>query len=251
MRNVSIQELKKIPIKTKINSVWSELNDNVSGDWDSIMSNVHGIVCWFLSKVSKFYDLEDIKTIFDIGSLNGAESYFFGQILPHCKVYSFEANPKSAKMVIDNQKEFSDRLMCVQKAVTNYDGTADFHITRGNVGASSLLVPTGGPAGTDFEKVTVECTTIDSFCKQNFIDKVDLVWMDLQGNELNALKGMGEYIHNIKAIHTEVGNQSYYIGQSLHPEITNYLSQQGFIKYPEAYQCGSNWEEDVLYIRKR
>jgi len=56
------------------------------------------------------------------------------------------------------------------------------------------------------------------------ISKVDIIWMDLQGAELLALKGIGNYLHNVQYIHTEACNLEIYTNQSIFPEINDYLS---------------------------
>jgi len=39
------------------------------------------------------------------------------------------------------------------------------------------------------EQIEVPATTIKNFCLKNDVTGIDLLWMDMQGSELNALKG--------------------------------------------------------------
>lgn len=258
MKNVSIEQLKNIKINKKIKNAHDGMYDNVHGDefnpskWDRILEEAYNRICWFLSKLSQTHDLNDVKVIFDVGSLNGAEAIYMGQILPHAKVYSFDANPIAALMIRDNQKQYDDRFNCIQKAVSDYNGTATFHLLpSASQGASSLLKPIGGIVpGIDnvYTTISVECTTIEQFCKDNSIDHVDLLWIDAQGTELNVLKGIGPDISKVKTVYAETGKIAYYENHTLEPEITAYLQKYNFVKQ-DKFNNGNIWEEDNLYIR--
>ncbi len=247
------EELEKINIDKKINSVVEYVGDNIAGNWDPVMNNVRRHVCFFLSMIAKKHDLSNIKTILDIGSLNGAESVFFAQLLPNCTVHSFDANPNACKSIKDNQKKYPN-LFCHNLAISNIEDNVDFYLTAENIGASSLLKPMLGTGyvGNSCSKIKVKCTTVEKFCKENNISNIDLIWMDLQGNELNALKGIGNLLNNVKGICSEVGLIPYYEGHSLYNEIYNYLKTFGFERdftpIPFEHNCGA-FEDDMIFIK--
>ena len=86
------------------------------------------------------------------------------------------------------------------------------YITR-NKGSSSLLQPIkdanqfweGNPLLTQKE-VKVDITTIDSYCQKQNIKSIDILKMDVQGNEINVLKGAKQMLKEkrIKLIFTEI-----------------------------------------------
>jgi len=247
------EELVGIKIETKINTVWDILNDNVGGYCDEAMEHARKFVCLFLSIVSKKHNLNDIKMIFDIGSCNGAESVYLAQLLPNCIVHSFDANPNACINIKDNQKKYTN-LHCHNLAISNFEGDVDFYLTEDNIGASSLLKPMLGigPVGNKFSKITAKCTTINKFCEENNITNIDLIWMDLQGNELNALKGMDKMLPKIKGICSEVGLTPYYEGHTLYKDIYAYLKSFGFerdlTKIPFNHLC-HHFEDDAIFIK--
>ena len=51
----------------------------------------------------------------------------------------------------------------------------------------------------------------------------DLLWMDLQGAELMALRGARETLRSVKVIHIEVSFRPMYVGQALFWDIDDYL----------------------------
>ena len=61
------------------------------------------------------------------------------------------------------------------------------------------------------------------------IPKVDIIWMDLQGAELLALKGLGDFIKDLIYIHTEVSYKEMYTGQVMYNELNNFITSNGFI----------------------
>jgi FkbM family methyltransferase len=253
---ISYEDFLKKPIdKSKITSVWSKINDIQDGYWDFVVHTNHKYISFLLSETSQYFDLEDIKYIFDVGSLNGIESVYFSQFLPNSKVYSFEANPDSAVLVKENQKCYPNTY-CINKAISNYDGKNIFYLLPGNIGASSLLKPSGGYAGDKYDTIEVEVITIKKFCEENSIPNIDILWMDLQGNELNALKGMGDMLYNTKIICSEIGLKSSYENHTLYDEIVNYLEKYGFEvsekDYPFTYIRNKDGLEcDFIFINKK
>ena len=45
--------------------------------------------------------------------------------------------------------------------------------------------------------VEVKTKKIETYCLENNIKNIDFIWMDVQGAELNIIKGMGEFKEKI------------------------------------------------------
>jgi hypothetical protein len=71
--------------------------------------------------------------------------------------------------------------------------------------------------------------------------------LDIQGAELKALKGIVDWRY-IDAIFTEINYREMYKGCALEPEITEFLSNKGFVKVEEV-DTGCGWG-DALYIKR-
>ena len=108
-------------------------------------------------------------------------------------------------------------------------------------------------------KIQVDVVTINKFAKQNNIQNIDLVWMDVQGNELRVLKGMTDYLSKVKMIQTEAGVKEYYENHTLFYEIKDFLSNYGFeiiyntLEGGRDFNDGVTWEfeTDVIFVNKR
>jgi len=253
----SYEHIFKQPVDMKFNSAWDKLNDNLEkNQFKNIIENIYQEVSFFLFRASTVIDLKSTKTFFDLGSLNGIESSFVAQLMPNCKVYSFEARDSAAKMVQDNLKRYTN-AKCICSAVGDKNDTIEFFITPDNIGASSALEPTGGPAGSNSEKTSVPCVRLDTFCENEKIDSIDLIWMDLQGFEIKALEGLGNLLDTTKAIHTEACKIAYYKDQPIINELKDYLENKGFImdNYKRPFNYGGDinihkYEGDIIFLRK-
>jgi hypothetical protein len=90
-----------------------------------------------------------------------------------------------------------------------------------------------------------------NWCKQNVIDKIDIIWIDVQGAELNVFKGGENILKNTKVIFTEVGLKAYYEGHSLKKDIDNYLLNLGFKEISDSFELnGFDYEANTIYIKE-
>lgn len=195
--------------------------------------------------------------IFDIGSRDCLQSIEFYNTFPNAKIYAFECNPNTIEICKKNIENYSDRITLIEGAVCDYDGEIKFYpinqektITTwedGNPGASSIFKSNGKYTVEKYiqDEITTNCHRLDTIIDKYNIPKVDIIWMDLQGAELLALKGMGNYLRNVKYIHTEVSYKEMYTGQVMFNELNDYILANGFnIKNKLSFR---GWQEDIIY----
>lgn len=208
---------------------------------------------------TKFENKEDIKVIFDIGSCHCLESVEFSKTYPLAQIVAFEANPVSYQVCLDNSRDYSS-IKVVNTAINDFDGECSFYpmdkektITTwedGNQGASSLFLANG--AYDHIEKyvqyeIKIPCTRLDTYCSENDIHQVDLIWMDLQGAELKALQSLGELLDTVKVIHTELEMNPMYHGQCLFQDVYQFLLQKDF-----SLVCGNTsatFGTDFIFVK--
>ena len=82
-------------------------------------------------------------------------------------------------------------------------------------------------------KTQIRTTTIDEFCKENNISKIDILKMDIQGAELLALKGAITKLKNhlISLIYSETIFSLSYDKGALYHEIADFLAKYGYTLY--------------------
>lgn len=83
-------------------------------------------------------------------------------------------------------------------------------------------------AGLDFT-VEIETTTLDDFCGEENIETIDFLHMDVQGAELQVLRGASKSLsQGILAIKTEVSFSRIYNDQPLFTDVDLFLREQGY-----------------------
>jgi len=199
--------------------------------------------------------------IFDIGSRDCLQSIEFYNIFPNARIYAFECNPNTLGLCKKNIEKYSDRITLIEGAVCDYDGTIKFYpinqketITTwsdGNPGASSIFKSNGNYTIEKYvqDEITTNCHRLDSVMNKYSIPKVDIIWMDLQGAELLALKGLGNYLENVKYIQTEVSHIEMYSEQVMYNDLNDFIISKGFIIKNDLSLSG--WQEDVIYENQK
>ena len=195
--------------------------------------------------------------IFDIGSRDCVQSIEFYNAFPNSKIYAFECNPNTLDICKKNIERYSDRITLIEGAVCDYDGNIIFYpinqektITTwedGNPGASSIFKSNGKYSIETYiqDEITTQCHRLDSIMNKYCIPNVDIIWMDLQGAELLALKGLGNYLQNVKYIYTEVSHKEIYSGQVMFNELNDFILSNDFSIINNLYLQG--WQEDAIY----
>jgi len=213
----------------------------------------------FINKISPI-DMEKEYIIFDIGSRDCQQSIEFYQKFPKSKIYSFECNPNTLPICKKNIESYSDRISLIEGAVCDYDGEIKFYpinqektVTTwkdGNPGASSIYKSNGTYTVEKYvqDEITTNCHRLDSVMKKYDISRVDIIWIDLQGAELLALKSLGDHIKNVKYIHTEVSHKPIYTGQVMFNELNEFIKSHGFNMINSIY--GKGWQEDAIYEKQ-
>jgi FkbM family methyltransferase len=200
---------------------------------------------------------EEELVIFDVGSRDCAQSVEFYEAFANSRIVAFECNPQTLPLCAAAAAARADRLTLVPKAVHEYDGVCAFFpidpaqtITSwsdGNPGASSLFRANGKYEHEHYvqTETSVECTTLASAAAALNITNVDLIWIDLQGAELLALKGLGPLLDHVRFIHIELTFREMYSGQAMFRDVHSFLHEHGFELVVSV--SGRGWQEDGIY----
>lgn len=127
------------------------------------------------------------------------------------------------------------------------DGEATLHLTR-DPQSSSLYRPNPSalrrypelwrhePSGTQ----TIVTTTIDSWALGAELARIDALKVDVQGAELDVLRGAERSLESARVIETEVEFQELYEGQPLFCDVDRFLRERGFglWRLREIHHCG-------------
>jgi FkbM family methyltransferase len=159
-----------------------------------------------------------------------------------------EANPK---LVDKLRTKFDNSSHKVINAALWSESNAElqFHLTSNS--QSSSLLELGNhidhfPDIIEVGTFTVLTKRIDSF--RDDLAGVDFINLDIQGAELEALKGAGKILEQIKWVYTEVNKSEVYKGCAKVWELDAFLSEKGFKRIATRWSHGEDWG-DALYAR--
>ena len=123
----------------------------------------------------------------------------------------------------------------IDLAVTDFDGTTTFHkidphrtVTTwadGNPGASSLFVASGKYPIEQYVQtpVRVRAGRLDVLIDAESIPAPELLWIDLQGAELAALRGLGRHLSRVGIVYVELSFLDIYDGQPMARDVIRFL----------------------------
>ncbi len=213
-----------------------------------------------------FYHFRDLvkvtePVIFDVGAYTGKTVEQFKSSFPKSWIHAFEPFDESFT-IMKNRLQKMDRMIYNNIAIGDSVVESDtFYITE-NEGSSSLLRPRRSAnrfwKDTPLliqKKVNVRVKTIDKYCEEQNINKIDILKLDVQGNEMKVLNGASRMLRDksIKLIFTEISIAPNYKNQSEIDEVVNLLRSHGyriFNFFKMKHMGGKLIECDVLFYSK-
>jgi FkbM family methyltransferase len=107
------------------------------------------------------------------------------QVGPQGRVFSFEPGPENFAVLTRNvEANLYANVVCVQKAVAQYNGTSRLFLSR-FCGSHSLV---GEPAEHTGQSLDVETVRLDSVPG---LERIDVLKVDVEGAELEVLESLG------------------------------------------------------------
>lgn len=122
--------------------------------------------------------------IIDIGAHVGYYTRIFSKFAgKKGVVYAFEPEEENFNLLKKNVKNLKN-VKIIKKALSDRDGFIDFYIAPNHTGLHSILSDNSRQ-----NKTRIMAQTLDNFIKEEKIQKVDLIKMDIEGGEPFALAG--------------------------------------------------------------
>lgn len=146
------------------------------------------------------------KVLFDIGANRREYTKALLQNFPDAQIHSFEPARETYKTLKKNVR--AENVKLNNFGISNEISESILYYDKENSGWASLYNRQLDYFGVDFSKSeTVRLDTLDHYCRENNVRHIDLLKLDIEGNELNALKGATELLaeKRIKVIQIEFG----------------------------------------------
>ncbi len=193
--------------------------------------------------------------IFEAGGHYGVDTIKFAKKWPHSTIISFEPNPHAFEKHLETTRDFSN-IHGFHLAVNNYNGTAILNVCYGTTGddpifegASSLLEASEGmKIHYQGPKVEVPCVVLDDWCRENGVENIDFMWLDLEGLELQILKCSPKILKTVKVIYTETNFYKFRKGTTKYKDLRAFLQKSGFKVLAHWYN--ENLQGNAIFVRQ-
>lgn len=203
---------------------------------------------------------ESVQVIIDGGASIGDTSAAFCKFFPKAIVHAFEPYPPFQER-IRTKSLISPAIRLVPLALAEKTADSLMRVNESE-GTNSLLE--GDPEGKGSiyggllkEKgtVSVKTTSLDDWLDQMKIAQVDILKLDIQGFELEAIKGVSKSLNNgnISALLCEIMFSKCYKGQPTWTELVNEIGRHGYTLYnffDHQYANGQLRQADGIFFHE-
>ncbi len=153
------------------------------------------------------------RTFLDVGSYDGrhlSNTLFFEEL--GWRGICVEADPAAFKTLVQNRK-----CICVNVACSDHEGSVEFFSEENRpMGTTSAQAAEKLKAGWNFQAAgaqTIPARTVDSLLREHGMPQVDFVSIDVDGGEVDVLKGFNLAQANPKLICIETNPKQVKAGK--------------------------------------
>ena len=198
----------------------------------------------WLFDVQRFSGTKKAGYIVDAGANIGQTAKIICQYFPKASVFCFEPVSSTFKQLVGNLSNFPN-IEFISKALGERAAKQTIQLHQ----YSEINTLAGNDLRTDDltgETEEVEILTLDAFCSARDISHLDILKMDVQGWELNVLRGSSDLIKNgrIHFVYSEVGFNPAEADMQHFSELNDFLEKNGFrlSGFYEPYRSGARRE---------
>ena len=191
--------------------------------------------------------------ILEAGAHSGSDTVRMAHAFPRSIIYAFEPEPNAYKKLIKKTYGYNN-IHTYNIALGDKNEKRKLYVSENLLDASSsLLLQTQiskeiHPELKLNRSVEVTVRTIDSWAQENNINRIDFMWLDMQGNELQAIKSAKNLLRTVKAIYTEVLKYNTYEGAPLYQEFKEWMEREGFTAKIEREIYDE--QVNILFVKK-
>ncbi len=173
------------------------------------------------NKIISYFKNKENPVILDVGAYLLEDSIIFGNLFPKGRIYSFECDPRNINVL--QQLEYPMNIYLEHFAIGNVDGEVDFYqskdidFSRAWQLSGSIHKPTGHleeyTVRFETAPIKVEGMKLDTWYQTAGIDKIELLWVDVNGGEGDFLLGAEEVLKKTHLLWIETFDKQMYENQ--------------------------------------
>ncbi|MBC5792917.1 MAG: FkbM family methyltransferase [Nanohaloarchaea archaeon] len=182
-------------------------------------------------------ELDESDTFYDIGANIGTHACFAGKT--GAKVYGFEPFPKNAEHLRRNFELNSINGKVFEVALMNQNSEMMLKEESGEAGEGEASISNQGDMSTETWKG-------DDFISEHEIEQPDVIKIDVEGAELEVLKGLEKTLETANTLFIELhGDRIKKFGGS-EAELKKFLKDKEF----KLYDVGSRESENHIKVKR-
>lgn len=190
----------------------------------------------------------DIRGVIHVGA------HFAGEVEHYVahdvsNIVFFEPLSECYSVLLENIKKYNINIKTHQIALGNLNGFIDINVSTNNKASSSVLNPKEHfhlhPEVEFLQKERVRIQRLDDFGYQQY----NLLVIDVQGYELEVLKGAEKTLNHIDYLYCEVNRGEVYENNCMINDLDEFLSKFNFSRVETEWWCGNGMWGDALYLR--
>jgi 2-O-methyltransferase len=173
------------------------------------------------------------SVIVELGANDGADSLKLINIVKPKKLYCFEPHPQAIQKFKQRMKGIKNCEL-FDYAISNKNGKTDFYLAEGNWNnapmdwGSSINKPKNITKDFPFisykNKIKVKTITLDKWAEKQGIEKIDFMWVDIEGAEREFIQGgLKTLKEKVKYLYIEVCDDEYFENEPTEEEIKRML----------------------------
>lgn len=163
--------------------------------------------------------------IFDVGAHKGSYTEYVLSEIPAADCFLFEPNKYLCSFLKSRHKAFNTLVGAVS-------GPQDFYECEGKWDELSSMYKRPVFNGLPVSAGKVACITIDQFCSDMSIERIDLLKIDVEGAELDVLRGAEKMLSDKKITFLQVEYGGTYPDAGITGlQVIKYLNELGYKVY--------------------
>lgn len=194
------------------------------------------------------------RVFYDIGANVGSWAVMARALVPECTIIGFEPMEEHLPKFREHTNGL-ERVTLLPLALGSEETSMEFHPASFSDASSFLPLKDEGKKAWQIENIAsriMQITTLDSAITAHALPAPDLLKLDVQGFELEVLKGATHALEKCRWVLCEVSFSELYAGQCLFSDVAAFLAKLGF----EVHAFGERTpvgrpliQADVLFLR--